>query len=285
MAGASRSSIGVHVRVVPGEATVLSMPKRKQARNVENPLLDQQTAFLAGLSPTERDGFFSTALEPEHRARVWMEQADIGEQLVNDYAWATPDARALRILRHFAPIVEIGCGRGYWCSQMQAAGIDVIGFDADPRAGGAIDKKKQKSWFNVKKGGPEVLKDHLSRTLFLCYPDEDETDTGLLFPDGKPMSLGSACIAQYAGDYIIHVGELCLDATLAVDQAPWGRSSSPEFQQQLMSEFHCLLKVALPSWLHVRDTLSVWKRSSRTTLVFAGDASEDDSVDEEVDFR
>ena len=34
------------------------------------------------------------------------------EATCNKYAWATPNAQALRILDHFSPLVEIGAGAG-----------------------------------------------------------------------------------------------------------------------------------------------------------------------------
>lgn len=223
-----------------------------------------------------------------------MEQADLGEDLLNQYSWATPDDRAIRILKHFSPIIEIGCGcRAYWCSLMKNAGVDVIGYDNDPERGGTIGKGKVSQspglQFHVRRGGPEVLAlpEHAQRSLFLCYPDEnddsetDKNETGELH---SGSSLALSCLEHYRGDHVIHVGELFTDTTLAVEQAPWGRSSSPEFQQQLASEFHCLLRVSLPSWLHVRDTLSVWKRSETCPIVF-GDGDQDDEDDEEILYR
>jgi hypothetical protein len=70
-----------------------------------------------------------------------------------------------------------------------------------------------------------------------------------------------------------------------MEQTPWGRSSSSDFQQRLASEFHCILKVELPNWLHVRDTISVWKRSAKSTIIFAADSEEEDDEDEEIEYR
>lgn len=255
----------------------------KQAKN-DNPLCAKLRGFLNSLSETERDGFFSNEqVKPHRRAEIWMEQADLGEELVNRYSWATPDERAMQILKHFSPIIEIGCGaNAYWCRQMISAGIDVVGYDQDPNKGGSIDRsfKEQQTEFHVRKGGPEVLAycDVKERTLFLCYPDENVD---------KCESLGSACLSKYQGDWIIHVGELYSDATLSMDQAPWGRSSSPEFQQQLSAQYHCVLHASLPNWLHARDSISVWKRSQTCTMVFAADDEEESGDDEaeEVEYR
>jgi len=336
-----------------------------------NPLLLAQEKFLSSLDKNTRQNFFSNKYTtPEERATVWSNQAELGESLVNKYAWATPDARALNILKHFSPLVEIGCGcNGYWSKLMhEFGGIDVIAYDAFVDEGGGKISKEQdddeeenikagkrkrgndenvgkesnsmasaKSSFQVLKGGPEVLSsDAISnsdRTLFLCYPDEEDSSSTLLPMEGypvkashdddanndddanckeedeggnedeekndedveeeeenmreimpMPMSLGYQCLENYTGNTIIHVGELYTDNTLSLEQAPWGRSSSPEFQQRLASEFHCILKAKLTNWLHVKDTISVWKRSERCSIVFQGD---DDSreEEEEVEYR
>lgn len=255
-----------------------------------NPLLEEQSKFLDSLSDQERNDFFSESLTPSRRAELWMEQAELGERLVNSYSWATPDARAIRILKHFAPIIELGSGQGYWLQVMKKFGIDAVGYDLDPEKGGKIlQGTSQKSHCIVRKGGPKVLErsDNLRRTLFLCYPDETIASDDSPDSKGKhdpPRSLGSSCLQHYSGEYVIHVGELFLDSTLSMDQAPWGRSSSPDFQEQLAAQFHCVLKVGLPSWLHVRDTLSVWKRSKTCSMVFEADEGDEDG-DEEYEYR
>ena len=306
------------------QRTEASAASEEESGDINNPLLLEQQAFLSSLTCTQRDEFFSCdAVTPEERADIWTRQADIGETLVNTYSWATPDTRALRILAQFSPIVEIGCGaNAYWCRQMHATGIDVVGYDQNLGHGGKIianDKTKKKKASDdetttpilagnemeegptfLRRGGPEVLAnpENSKRTLFLCYPDENDDN---LDGDGdggddddnndgapvEPVSLGSACLQYYEGEYVIHVGELYSDTTptLSIDQAPWGRSSSPEFQQRLAAEFHCVLRATLPGWLHVRDTISVWKRSPTCTMVFAAAEDDENDQDEEVHYR
>jgi hypothetical protein len=279
--------------------------KKRHKLASDNPLLRQQQAFLDTLTTAERDSFFSeTLVDPERRAALWMQQADLGETLVNQYAWATPNPQAIHILRHFSPLIEIGCGaNAYWCILMKQAGIDVTGYDTNPGEGGTIaasSSSKQQTDFTVQAGGPQVLSlpENAKHALFLCYPDESDevvmpqSDAGDDEDDqdgnsaGVPISMGAACLGYFQGDYVIHVGELFSEANLSMEQAPWGRSSSPEFQQQLAAEYHCLLRVALPNWLHVRDSLSVWKRSETCTIVFAADEEEEsDAEDEEVQYR
>jgi hypothetical protein len=48
------------------------------------------------------------------------------------YAWAIPDARALRILAALGPLVEVGCGKGYWARLLRDYGVDVVAYDIAP---------------------------------------------------------------------------------------------------------------------------------------------------------
>ncbi|KAL3905243.1 MAG: hypothetical protein SGARI_004559, partial [Bacillariaceae sp.] len=160
-----------------------------------NPLYTKQNVFLKSLSPTERDFFFSEShVSPERRAEIWMQQADVGEDMVNRYAWATPNESCIKIFREFSPIIEMGCGRNaYWANVMKRMGddVDVVAYDSNVQAGGVIGgstgkkKKKTKDKLQnespatavvVRHGGPKVLElpENQNRTLFLCYPDEED---------------------------------------------------------------------------------------------------------------
>ena len=284
-------------------------PNRRN-QNVGNPSQEKLQAFLSSLTKAERDSFFSEFhVAPERRAKIWMQQADVGEDVVNRCSWAVPNETCIQILDYFGPIVEIGCGaNAYWCRQMKQAGVDVIGYDLAPSKGGRIHQttasekktKKQQSAsssssvnssdnsdpattdFVVRQGGPEALSQHEDRTLFLCYPDENNEEVEKDGEGGEPMPLAQACLHFYKGKHVIHVGEIYGD-TLSLDQGPWGRSTSPQSQQQLAAEFHCILKVSVPGWLHVRDSLTVWKRSEVCTMVFATEKDQDNESDEEED--
>ena len=302
-----------------------------------NPLLQQQQTFLKSIPTEKRNNFFSDQhVSSEERAEIWEEQADIGETLINQYAWATPDHRALTILKHFHPIIEIGSGsNAYWGKCMKRFGIDVVCYDLFPTRGGHIlsreeqqqrethQRKKRRHCSEehnntkdgnsntdiiVKKGGPEVLSrpQNKHRTLFLCYPDEVESSSSVspiasssstsasASASASIISMAAQCLRYYQGTYIIHVGELFGDPiSLDPHQAPWGRSSSWKFQVELQKSFHCVLKCRLRSaWLHVHDTITVWKRTTVIcTMVFAaGDSSDDENgddngVDEEVQYK
>lgn len=101
-----------------------------------------------------------------------------------------------------------------------------------------------------------------NRTLFLCYPDEQE-------------AIAAPCLENFQGEYIIHVGELITGAgtLFGYPQAPFGRTSSSEFQVDLAETFHCLLVANLQNrWPYSKDCISVWKR---TNFVSGKDHAED----------
>lgn len=180
---------------------------------------------------------------------VYVRMVIIGESLTNKYAWAIPDDTAIRICQHFEPLIEIGCGRGYWNSLLSANNVEITSFDRE------FDKDKdEKERKNIGVGGPDRLKqkkfqDH---NLFLCYPDQD-------------YELGLECLQNLNNnvEYVLHVGELMQTGTVIGndDQRPFGRTSSSEFQVLLYQKFHCVIQHKLPSFPISQDYLTVWKRT------------------------
>lgn len=193
--------------------------------------------------------------------------------------------------------------------------MDVVALDASLEDGGKLSAdnmssksaKKCKSIchfktgnLEIRPGGPESLSEDADlrmsgRTLFLCYPDEEDYDYTQVVNDeneeengsnSPPTSMAAACLEHFTGSTVIHVGELYGD-TLSFDQAPFGRSSSREFSQRLATEYHCILRVKLQSnWLHVTDSLSVWKRSETCCITFQDEErDEDNDSDDNVYYK
>lgn len=175
----------------------------------------------------------------------WDSLEEILQPLRQKYAWAVPDPRALNILKEFSPLIEIGAGNGYWARLLSDRGVNIIAYDV---------RRSPNCWTDVQVGGPEMLLSEsittACRNLFLCYPDEDE-------------SIAIRCLENFSGEYIIHVGEIMTSGTLGgVPQAPFGRTSSAEFQISLTCSFHCILIANLQcSPPYGIDTISVWKRT------------------------
>ena len=232
--------------------------KKKYAKRVvgrKNPLFRQVMILKRALSHWDR--FFETSVED--RTYNWNEIDDLFDPLCDYYSWAIPDERALNILSEFSPLVEIGCGNGYWAALLQNRGVDIAPFD--------VYAKPSKCWTSVYHGGPEILchKYAKNRNLLLCYPDEQE-------------SIAFECLESFTGEYIIHVGELFTTGTVGgVPQAPYGRTSSSDFQVALVSSFHCLLVAELYLRLPFsKDCISVWKRTRFVPGRILSDVVDDD---------
>lgn len=201
-------------------------------------------------------------VEEEDRLAAWPRIDVLGSSLTEKYAWAVPDVKVLTVIAYFSPLVEIGAGKGYWAKLLRHIGVDIICFDK-------VVPQKSERWTEVKKGGPEKLLDEdlcADRNLLLCYPDEDE-------------SMGVECVENFAGDYIIHIGEMIGTGSLSEPQKPWGRTSSAEMQQELIANFHCVLSMELQGYPHARDHLTIWKR----TEFVAGQEEYNEGEEEEED--
>ncbi|KAG7385694.1 hypothetical protein PHYPSEUDO_001148 [Phytophthora pseudosyringae] len=270
-----------------------------------NPYLDFYRKFVRE-HPGELTAVFDPELSDEARSEMY---AALDVTVAMKYSWAIPDERALQILKHYGPIVEMGAGSGYWARLLQLRGVDLVAYDLhvagdddEEEKEESDDKEKGKTaatsgeeshgdaeetqcsdgedadeepdeeeeedeeegededeeeveveqvyWTEVLKGTPKDLRKHADRALFLCYPDDFEDSH-------ESMAMASLC--NYAGDTVIHVGEL-FGQTVCLPGA-WGRTSSQEFQTHLATVYHKVLQVPLPSWHSSIDTLTVWKRT------------------------
>ncbi|EQC25386.1 hypothetical protein SDRG_16749 [Saprolegnia diclina VS20] len=231
-------------------------PESATLTATSNPYLDFYRDFEAK-QPKEMARLFDPELDDETREELFNL---LDENVAAKYSWAIPDERALRIIKHYGPIVEMGAGSGYWGRLLQLRGVDVKCFDlhvpgtASAKQDSSDDDEEEAeermTWLNVQQGTPKVLKKHSKRTLLLCYPDD--------FEDSEE-SMANECLNYFTGDTIIHIGEW-LGQTVCLPE-PWGRTSAPEFQTRLSAVFHKVLQVPLPSWHSSIDTLTVWKRT------------------------
>ncbi|KAG5189352.1 hypothetical protein JKP88DRAFT_233365 [Tribonema minus] len=107
------------------------------------------------------------------------------------------------------------------------------------------------------------------RALLLCYPDDFENSQD---------SMALEALQAYAGDTLIHVGELFGDAVKTTGNGCWGRTTSQEFQEALAEGWHCVLKAELPRWPISGDCISVWRRHGGRCIQYGGsDDGSDDS--------
>jgi len=208
-------------------------------------------------------------LDENHRGDLFEAE---DENAMEAYAWAIPDERALNICAHYAPLVEMGAGAGYWARLLRERGVTITTYDREVDADCKAAGIPATPFTKIEKGGPEMLSLFPSATLLLIYPDDYEQPT-----ENSDLTLSMASLQNYTGDTVIHVGEW-LGSTLTLSMEgqespdnvyPWGRSTSPDFQIVMEASFHRVLQVPLPNWGSVRNCLTVWKRT--TSVVLEGD--------------
>jgi len=191
---------------------------------LENPYLEE---FESG-SPDWR--------VPAHLRKLTLERYLSRQRMIATYAWAIPTREAIEVLLQHTPLVEMGAGTGYWAWLVRQAGGDILAFDRYPPP----DRRNrwhagEHQWTEVKPGGPRLLARHPRRTLFLCWPPEDE-----------PMA--AQCLQVYEGNTLAYVGE--------VPGEGGATALGPALEDWEPTE-----TLALPQWESVHDRLFVMRRN------------------------
>jgi hypothetical protein len=158
--------------------------------------------------------------------------------LVEKYAWAIPNEAAITVFKQYAPIIEIGAGKGYWASLIRKADVDILAFDKYLENNYFTDKETP--WTEILKGDEQTIKDHPNRTLFLCWPPYD-----------NPMAYN--CLMNYKGDTLIYVGE---------DEG--GCTGDDNFWKEIGANWKDIEGVKIPQWEGIHDYLLVYKRKNVT---------------------
>lgn len=215
--------------------------------------------------------FRSSALSPEKRAMfpLYPEEREIdGVRILVDveedrrysffnmmargtgtvrYAWAIPDNKSLNMIAEYGPIVEIGCGTGYWAMLLRGRGVDVIAYDETPTVGDhmnnyhsrAMGQIRATAWTGVLKGTHEAAALHPDRALFLCWPPYD-----------SPMAYDT--LIAYTGNTLIYIGE-----------GNGGCTGDDVFHHTLEDHWTETRSASIPQWDGMHDGLTVYTRNSK----------------------
>lgn len=187
----------------------------------------------------------------------WIANVDLYLPLVytpitRGFAYAVPNANALRCISQYSPVVEMGAGSGYWAYHLIAAGCDVISYDITPTADQLTKESGHprfcEQFTEIKHGGAKQLIRHVDCTLLLVWPCSSSTSDGPWDAD---------CLDAFQGSHVIYVGEW---EGQTCTQLGAGSTSSAQFQNRLREEFECVERIEIPRWPHMMDDLSVWKR-------------------------
>ena len=169
--------------------------------------------------------------------RYW----NIRRSMLARFGHAVPDEKALAIVARYAPLIEIGAGRGYWAGLLQERGVDVIAFDAFPRWGDQEHPYKTGVRYSpVCKGSCDMLAVYPRRNLLMIWPPPDDA------------SFASECLKSFKGEFVVFVGE-----------GFGGCTGDNEFFGSLYADFVEDIDHGIPQWDSLHDRLSVWRRKKK----------------------
>lgn len=153
------------------------------------------------------------------------------------YSYAIPSKEALKLIASYSPIIEIGCGTGYWAYLLRQIGVDIVAVDREPGEKNHYHGDN-KRWLNIIEGDESyLLKDEIKEhTLFLCWP-----------PYNHPMAYN--CLKNYAGKYFIYIGE-----------GYGGCTGDEQMVELLDKEWDEHERLEIPQWEGIHDYLQVYRR-------------------------
>jgi hypothetical protein len=153
------------------------------------------------------------------------------------FSFAILDLATVERLSCFAPLVEIGSGKGYWAWELRKAGIDIIATDSLGKGRYWRSGHWSEPWTPIEQiDAADAVRQYSARNLLTVWPDE-----GRCWP--------SCALRSFRGDKVLYVGE-----------GPGGRTGNYEFHKILHDEFVSTAAFPIPSFYGQHDLLWVWER-------------------------
>lgn len=154
-------------------------------------------------------------------------------KLAPKYAWAIPTTDVIDLIVSQGPLIEVGCGTGYWASLIRQAEGDIVA--TEPFFGEKNYYVDQIIYTTILREDHTVVKDYPHRTLLIIWPPID-----------------SWCLKMlkiYQGNKIIYIGE-----------GYTGCTGTNSFHNYLDRHFNLVNEVNIPRWPYLNDTLKIYHR-------------------------
>lgn len=171
---------------------------------------------------------------------------------VRKYSWAIPNHDAIVSIRELnMPVLEVGCGSGYWSWELQQAGVDVVATDID--VGENHKWGHDEGWLPIEHGHGAAMAKKYAKThaLLVCWPD--------FRPEGgKWAEHALKAYLKNGGKCVIYVGE-----------PDGGCTGTREFHDELYKNWRAIddkedegwsRGVEIPQWDGIHDRMWIYKR-------------------------
>jgi hypothetical protein len=173
----------------------------------------------------------------EAEGRLLLVQRSFSET----WGYSIPCAEAICALRALGPLVEIGCGTGYWTALLQAAGHDMIATDVEAGGTDAYRFSVGRHCEVEQLGGAEAVRRYPDRDVFCSWPTRDAS-----------WALGAAWALAPGRSFAL------------IGDGPGGMIGSRGLYRYLATRFDLVSEVALPQFPNFNDRLTVHRKRAAT---------------------
>jgi hypothetical protein len=164
---------------------------------------------------------------------------ELRQEYIARFGFAIITDDLIKAITSYEPLLEIGCGSGYWTYELRKAGADVL--PTDP----AIGKYRmihgagrwENLWVEIENiDGAAAVQKYPTRNLLMVWPDYND-------------QWAFETIQVFKGDVVLYCGE-----------GDGGCTATEEFHDYLRAHFNKMADYRIPQFDGIHDSLEVWKR-------------------------
>lgn len=216
--------------------TTTSMERKQDAYQ----LLALSMLAANGYNQTEVETFHETARQAELFNRY-----AIRDVAIEYFGFSAPSAATIQGLIKYGPILEVGCGLGYWSYLLRKAGVTVVATDVN------LPSESSYPWGTLWRGNLHPTP--WISDIIPCYAQ----DAVVAYPDNTLLmswpcynaTWAYEALRAYKGSTVIYVGE-----------GPSGCTADEKFHGHLQKKFKLLEVVPMLKWHGSHDRCFVYQR-------------------------
>jgi hypothetical protein len=170
----------------------------------------------------------------------FVSRREIRAQHIHRFGFAVLTDEVISAIAPYQPLLEIGCGSGYWSYELRQAGLDVIA--TDPGTGKYHFFEKDgyhwaTPWIEIERiCGIDAVQKYPTRNLLTVWPDYDAS---------WPVDV----LRAFQGEIVLYGGE-----------GQGGCTADDDFHSFLEQQFAPVETIRLPQFDGIHDDLEIWRR-------------------------